>query len=108
MATIDDLTAQISSTAKDKANLVADALAVAVMNRHNLTPDKDILLAREKDSAFEYLLQLEMVDVMAGAKVDFDDPFANISNGPWRYHLNQKAVELHAALAQEGVYGFEH
>lgn len=107
MTTIDDLTRQISSHAKDKVKLVTDALAIAVMNRHDLTPDKDVLLVKEKDPAFDYLLELEMVDIQMGAKVDLSDPFSSTLHGPWRFHLNQKAVDYHAALAQEGHYGFD-
>ncbi len=94
-----DLEREISRVipAESFANRVAWALAKAVKERHGNLGDR--LLVNYKDSSFDLLERLGMT---AGGRYITDNKVSDY------YTLNQKAIDTHIALCQEGFYGFDH
>lgn len=110
MTTFDALVREVGRTSsiEQMANQVAIILADAVKRRHNLTPDKELLTVSSITPNLDLLFNLNMVDISKTPIIDHSNPNSRLNGGPRLYFLNQKAIDYHSSLAQEGFYGFEH
>ena len=94
MTAITDLAEEIKQSMDfiKKADNIAITLSEAVRFRQA----DGSLTVSSADVSFSLIRKLGMLDLKRGRAT---------ANWPSRYYLNQKAVDYHAALAQEGFYG---